>query len=109
MALIDFSNAVLHLPTSTSFYVLTEADAGLNGYYLYNSGGTKISTNEGCLKIKDEQYLSVLSYAGNFTASGTEFYLGSRSNISEKWKITGISFQSGDSYSFQIPINLICN
>ena len=108
MAFVDFSNAQLHLPSDASFNITDRGNASLDYGYLFNALGQNISTNESYQKLQDESKKLAYSYAGTFTASGTEFYFGSSSAIPTKYKITGISFQSGDNYSFEIPVTLTC-
>ena len=108
MAFVDFSNAQLHLPSDSTFNITTEAYASLYNSYLFNSSSQTIVNNNYCNLLKNEQKKLVFVYTGTFTESGTEFYFGHRSALYQKYKITGVSFQAGDTYSFQIPVTLTC-
>ena len=106
MALVDFTNAVLHFP---SVFPGGTEDMNFSTSYLCDANGNTIVTNYRSTRLINEEKRDVRAFSGNFTTSGTEFYFGAYANVSSKWKITGISFQAGDSYSFQIPIYLTCN
>ena len=108
MAFVDFTNAVLHLPTDTSYNVTTIGYASLYNGQLFNASRVSIADNYSCSLLEDSSNKLLLVYTGTFNTSGTEFYLGGRSAIIQKYKMTGISFQAGDTYSFQIPITLTC-
>ena len=108
MAFVDFSNAQLHLPSNSSFNITTDAYACIYNGYLVNASGQAVSTNYNVQLLIDEPKKLVFQYTGTFTASGTEFYFGVRNAVNEKYKITGVNFQNGDQYSFQIPITLTC-
>ena len=104
MALVDFSNAVLHLPTTNP---LNNSHAGMLGNFLTDSNGNSIGSMNTQV-LKDENKRLVMLYNGTFSTSGTELYFGL--NIQRlRWRISNISFQNGDNFTFQIPINLICN
>ena len=106
MAQVDFSNASLSLvgsapPFSTSY-------VNLNTATLRDVNGNAITTNNSITFLENEQDSLLASYTGVFIASGTEFYIYTANNIG-LWKISNISFQNGDAYTFQMPVTLTCN
>lgn len=107
MAQVDFSNAILSLPSS--FFPLKTVDAALYGSGLYNANNQQINSNYTSQIIVNEEKRLVIAYSGTFNASGTEFYFGAVAQIGQKWKMSNISFNSGDTYVFQVPITLTCN
>ena len=107
MAQVDFSNAIiepidntypfqseyLHLYRPSSAVLFSTVD----GQYTVASSVTKtIRTNT----------LDKMSfvYTGTFTRSGTEFALYMSS--SSRWKISNIEFNSGDTASFEIVVEI---
>ena len=106
MAMINFTDAILHIPANANpiDYVKVTLDYSL----LTDSNNEIISDNGACDILTATPKNLVLSYSGKFTANGTEFYFGPGSGSANKWKMTGISFQSGDTYNFQIPVTLTC-
>lgn len=109
MAFVDFSNAQLHLPSSPTFNITNNGNVCLSNNVLTNASGQTIVSNYNHSITINEQKKQVHQYTGTFTASGTEFYLGDKLAVNQKYKITGISFQNGDNYSFEIPVTLTCN
>ena len=115
MADVDFSNAkiepvnnlggVLYNPTQTS-YVSLESDIRL-----YDNALNTISTSSNPSQLVNEQKQLVVMYNGTFNASGTEFYIVGKSGTTRvaAWRIYNISFNSGDTYLFQINATLTCN
>ena len=104
MAQVDFTNARLELIGTVS--PVSQAYVNLDTAVLYNASGQAINGNYSISWLVNEQKKALASYSGLFTASGTEFYL--HSNTNSKWKVSNISFQNGDSYTFQIPVSLTC-
>lgn len=75
---------------------------------LWNGNGGSI--NNGTITgLVNEKKQLVFQYQGTFNASGTEFYIIHYGNYEMgAWKISNISFSSGDTYIFQIKADLIC-
>ena len=110
MADVDFSNAVLDVrsditpinPMSPSNYLLFDVTATLydsNAGWVVSSGATKTVLSNTSTKV------SIL-FRGTFSTSGTAFYMGDNSVAAERrpWKVSNISFSSGDTYAFVIDI-----
>ena len=111
MAEIDFSNAklepYLHNPMSLDLYV------GL--YRITNSSGQSIAGSS----AGTAQYIAdtsgayttmIVIISGTMSASGTEFYMAtaeSTGNIG--WRVSNISFQSGDTFYLQIQCKIVTN
>ena len=99
MADVDFSHATMSVNTTNSRRPISEAYVTLadNPPELYNFSGTIITTSGTRSEIRNTPSVLSYLYTGTFTASGTEFYMGA-------FKISGVSFSSGDTYSFIIDI-----
>lgn len=113
MAQVNFSNAIL-TPPSTPVFDTGGLGLGItnnnDAKRLWNNAGSYITSSYDVTIIINEQKRRVAQYQGTFSASGTEFYFGTGgSDATKKWKISNISFGIGDTYTFQIPVNLICN
>lgn len=114
MAQVDFSNAVLDGNASHSANLLSlEHYIGLydrNYTDLYDSTSSVITSNANKSIVTDTPSKASILYTGNFTASGTELYIASRRSDLPGivwdivWKVSNISFSSGDTYSFIIDI-----
>lgn len=108
MANVDFTNARLELvadnDNTTPVY---ESHSNLNVSSLINNAGASIVTNQNMRTLVSEQKKLVLIYTGQFTASGNEFYI-KRTNYRGRWRVSNISFQTDDTYTFQIPVTLTC-
>ena len=106
MAQVDFSNAVIE-PAGTknpigTVYVNLRNTSG----YLRNASGTTIGSGSySSLVSESKQY--IIQYRGTFSASGTEFYVYSAND--GKWRVSNITFNSGDTYEFMINATLTCN
>lgn len=112
MAQVDFSNARIEpigtVNATKSSYVSLDIGGGI----LTDVSGNKISTGYSINRLINAQKQLMYIYQGTFTASGTMFYI--QQNIGQSanhsgWKISNISFQSGDTYLFQINATLTCN
>lgn len=106
MAEVDFSNAritpIRNTSNNMSFYYIN-LPRGLRNCFDVSSN--TIGTLNGQV-ITNRQKQAVLLYQGSFTASGTEFYMANSGG--GWWKISNISFQSGDTFIFKIRADLIC-
>lgn len=104
MAQVDFSNAVLDV--NTGYYPLrmqSYISLGANRI-LVNSTGTPITQNSAMSVVENTPSKVSILYTGSFDTSGTEFYLHDGDTAHRYWKVSGISFSSGDTYSFIIDI-----
>ena len=103
MAQVDFSNAVLDVYNGTPF---SQALFNLDNANFVNSSQQPIVTNYSRTLITNTPTKVSILYTGEFTASGTEMYTY---YAAPKWKISNISFSSGDVYSFIIDIEVSGN
>lgn len=105
MAEVDFSNAKI-APAGTK-NTTSYAKLNMDNEKLFNSSFVQINSNASISMLTNQQKRLAYLYSGTFTASGTEF-LVSRQNSDAYWRISNISFQSGDTYMFKIRADLIC-
>ena len=107
MAQVDFSNAILEPSPVSGATPLTHSDY-LRIFYsagIWNAvNGAAIVTNNNYAKLINTSNKVTIIYTGTFTASGTEFYIGFSSSSLKIWRVSNISFNSGDTYSFAIDI-----
>ena len=111
MAEVDFSHAKIEPattawenfinPTSVAYVTLSAASG-----FIYNSSATTIG-NISATKLVDAQKQLVYQYQGTFSASGTEFYT-TTGQAHSAWRVYNISFNSGDTFIFQVKADLIC-
>lgn len=115
MAQVDFTNARISPytgngiapssprvnPTRYSYVTLTSSTEFLDA-----SGNRVSQPTKTTLKNAQKQF--VILYNGTFTASGTEFYIVYDNGGCAGWKVSNISFSSGDTYVFSIKADLIC-
>lgn len=102
MADVDFSNAVLDVNSSEK----PLAESGylrLRNYMFYYNGNPVTDTSGSSTIITDTPTKVSILYTGTFIASGTEFYIA-YSQYSGTFRVSNISFSSGDTYSFIIDI-----
>lgn len=105
MADVDFSNArITPIKDSRNNLEFNYINLPTSGN-IYDANSQGIGTLSGQVII-NEQKQFVIIYSGSFTASGTEFYMASYSGA--WWKISNISFNSGDTFMFKIRADLIC-
>ena len=111
MAQVDFSNAVISVDTSLANKVNPVSRLEINidaSSSLNDANGNVISTNYSATRTVNEQYQFVYVYTGRFTASGTEFYVYKDYASAARWKVSNVSFSAGDTFSFKIRADLIC-
>ena len=122
MAMVDFSNARIE-PVAypgigqgafSTYSAVNPTEKIYISFYsnvnLWNADGGTISTNASISQLLNESKQMILLYQGTFNTSGTEFYIISYGNsVMGAWKVSNISFNSGDNYVFQINANLVCN
>lgn len=108
MAEVDFSHARItpsgNINPSGSSYL------GMTSSMLFSDSSLSTLISSGSRsQLVNTQKQFVYQYQGTFTANGTEFYVGNIvNNVSHVWKVSNISFQSGDTYVFKIRADLIC-
>jgi len=114
MAQVDFSNAVLDvnpdMSSSSSSYPLTMTSYLNfdNTSTLFDSSGNPISSNQSKTIITNTPTKVSILYAGTFTVNGgTKFYMGYSTR--RPWMVSNISFNSGDTYSFVVDIEVSGN
>ena len=107
MAMVDFSNARIEVNSTDTESPTKYANVNLAGGYLYDASGNVIGGSNISQLINQQKQL-MYNYQGTFSASGTEFYVVGN-GYQARWKISNISFSSGDTYVFQINASLVCN
>jgi len=106
MAQVDFSNAVLEPsnyddPNTRPFHY--GDNIGLNqSAFLYTSEDGSITTGQVKNKLVGTNTKAVIHYAGTFTKSGNYFYLESH----YVWKVSNITYNEGDTYSFVVEVEV---
>lgn len=106
MAQIDFTNATLDAyignPLTQGSYMRVNSSASL-----FDSSGNIISTGGIKTIILNTPAKVSIQYTGSMTASGTSFLIGvstSGGSINFAWKVSNVSFSSGDTYDFIVDI-----
>ena len=109
MAQVDFSNAVLSFHSYnplSAWYVGLRWSSYVTAYITDDSGNVITSSLNVTQISRTVSYLK-LGYSGTFSASGNEFYLATQANAGAiHYKISNVSFNSGDSFYFEITANL---
>lgn len=112
MAEVDFSNATIEIDPSATQSPVTYANVNLDRADLYSTNGAQITTGATMSRLINEQKQLMYLYQGTFTADGTAFVVHGvygANNWAARWKVSNISFNSGDTYVFQINATLTCN
>ena len=106
MAEVDFSNATIEPYNSIPLENWFASLAGLNpgDFGITNSSGTSIVSSASQTRLVDDYNQIVVKHSGTLNASGTEMYFN-RNGI--RWKISNISFASGDTFNFTTEADLI--
>ena len=111
MAQVDFSNAVLDVnpntyqpPMNNNNFMGMSGGAG----YLYDQSYNILASGNLSVLLNTPSKVSLL-FTGAFGTGGTEFYFGSAYYNISTWKVSNISFNSGDTYSFVIDIEVSGN
>jgi len=109
MALVDFTNARIEPNSSSPLNPMEYIRLGINAVteniVPRNSSGSAIGTGSSGSLSADSWY-EKMYFQGTFTASGNEFYLGTSAASNVLWKVSNISFSSGDTYSFYIDMEI---
>lgn len=104
MAVVDFTNAVLDVNGAEK--PLTHSDfMELRHYFFVN--GSQVSAPTFNVVTNTPTKVSI-RYTGTFNSSGTEFYIA-YTTTQGTFKVSNISFSSGDSYDFIIDIEVSGN
>ena len=111
MAQVDFDNAVLDVnPNSSNNPMNINKYMGIGaGYSLRNSSNSEIVSNYSSSVISNTPTKASILFTGTFTASGTQFFITSGWGSQIDWKVSNISFSSGDTYAFVIDIEVSGN
>ena len=104
MAQVDFTNATIAPYSSNPMGTYTSGLNSANAFY--NSGSTAITSSLTTSTVKSESGEAIYQYTGTFSATGTEFYFG-YNNSYLCWKVSNISFNSGDTFTFKIKANIV--
>lgn len=99
MADVDFSNAVLDVNGNTKPMNYGDYLGMASGSGVLTDGSNIINSNYSLNIIQNTPTKVSLLHTGTFTASGNTCYTDY-----QRWKISNISFASGDTYSFIIDI-----
>ena len=119
MAVVDFSNAIIkpqsafngHTPWARgNYYGVCDAN---NRVHIYDASGNTLNSSQyitPTFQVLTPTKVAIIisgSFASGIT-SGTKFYLGRGSGASAElfWEISNISFQAGDTFSFQLDFDL---
>ena len=111
MAEVDFSHARIEPSTLVNANPTSKSELSLNTNNLYSYGSTSYTTEIGigtCTRLVNQQKQLVYQYQGTFNTSGTSFGVWTLGGTIVGWKVSNISFNSGDTYVFQIQADLIC-
>lgn len=119
MAQVDFSNANIEIvegaqaPMQYIYFALLHYNyAGASGNTMDLSDITTPTTRVGHATlsiIKDTPSKLSIAYSGTFLASGNGFLIAARVNSSSYvriWKVTNISFETNDTFSFAIDVDV---
>ena len=109
MARVDFSNATIEFLNSAMYgkaYMGLDGGGGSSYIGLYDSGNNSITSGHTVATVPNTKGFTV-TRTGTFTESGTEFYIRSYvSGTGISARISNVIFQSGDTYSFDINIDV---
>lgn len=111
MAQADFTNAVLTpYNNPTYFSPLVNPYESLNTNFLANPSTTSSIGTGSVNRLNTSQNERYDVFSGTFTASGNEFYIASANNVAYIfWKVSNVTFNSGDTFNFQIHVDMTLN
>lgn len=107
MAAIDFSNAVVERVGLWNLNSIYTANLGLMASSFYSLDSVLINEGSSVTVLDNTTDKLTVLYSGRIKSdvpSGNAFTLYSGSN--KTWKISNISYNPGDTYSFTIEIDL---
>lgn len=118
MAVVDFSNAIIE---PTSYTIPGVSYASVNPTYrshvalgvsaFFDVNFTTVTQSLSVTTVSDQSKQLVVQFQGTFSGSGTEFYMLNYSGggyVLTCWKVSNISFNSGDTFLFKVKANLVC-
>lgn len=100
--MVDFSNAAIECVNLSGVNNSNGLGFRLSSM-LYNANKENISSNSNTQLFYENNAICFL-YSGNLTESGNELYIGTQNALF--WKISNISFNNDDFYSFTIKVYL---
>ena len=107
MATIDFSNATLEPVINVYLRSYLALDPTWSITSIYDASGNSIGNFSSKRIMESETNYFTTIFVGSMSASGVEMYLGYNDSSHPKyWKISNISFASGDTFTFQIKAQL---
>lgn len=107
MAQVDFSNAIIEMQNTVPWGY---DDFGFSWLMdLYDRNGNKINNNPSRNLLTDTPTVKSWLFTGEFITNGTEAFFSIRTTNDCNWKISNISFSSGDTYSFELEISVSGN
>ena len=117
MAVVDFSNAVLNVfegnQNVRQMKPFENSDIALNSPIIKNMSGTDISRSYAVRTLRNTPTVKSYLYTGTLAESGTEFLIGNFSSsvgvLYASWKVSNISFSSGDTYAFVVDVEVSGN
>jgi len=115
MARCDFSNARLEAIGANP--ITNRSRLGLENsdqlFKIQNGSFVSITTNQSRTAVTVKSTILKYIFNGTFTESGNSFYFGIAGNYSVQtngyWKMSNISFNAGDTYSFEIDATYTFN
>ena len=102
MAIVDFSHAVIECKNQTAYRT---GNLCLDSTSL-TDGSQWGSVANDSVQVQYGTDSATFVHTGTFTASGTEFYIREEYWHTAPWKISNINFDNGDTYSFQLTLNI---
>ena len=108
MAQVDFTNAKIDFgdtPPMDAYFCLKSGDYH-DVSYPCDTNGNLIGSN-GVIQIVRDYHSLTTTTPGTFNSSGTEFYICKKNSTEKYWRIYNISFNSGDTYEFEINLDLL--
>lgn len=108
MAQVDFSNAVLSISTTSPlaiYFTGFSSNTSGNSNHILNQSGQAITSSRSLTKNVTSKNKLIMTMSGTFSASGTEFYIAYSPDFF--WKVSNITFASGDTFTFQVTVDLV--
>ena len=103
MAQVDFSSATIEVYNSSTkpmdIYSIGLYPAS---FFSTTQGAGTVATISTQNIVESSPSLMSVTYVGTFTASGTDFIIAY--NGSYYWKVSNVSFASGDTFSFAVDV-----
>lgn len=114
MAQVDFSNAVLTPHTYnpvTAPWMGLYSNSSIYPVKIVDSNGNVLTSSLTARHPVDGAKRGIYTITGTFNTSGTEFYIigGGTNYTTVHWKVSGVTFASGDTFTMQISTTLIAS